>query len=86
MGKEAGDRREALAPGGGEVMAVGKGRHLDPQGLSPKALALKTSQEGNISWLRGGAWAPMRQARPSGTGPAGHTRGPDFYTGILRAS
>lgn len=44
MGKEAGDRREALAPGG-EVMAVGKGRHLDPQGLSPKALALRPARK-----------------------------------------
>lgn len=29
----------------GEVMAVGKGRHLDPQGLSPKALALRPARK-----------------------------------------
>lgn len=29
----------------GEVMAVGKGRHLDPQGLSPKALGLRPARK-----------------------------------------
>lgn len=29
----------------GEVMAVGKDRHLDPQGLSPKALALRPARQ-----------------------------------------
>lgn len=29
----------------GEVMTVGKGRHLDPQGLNPKALALRPARK-----------------------------------------
>lgn len=60
MGKEAGDGRPWPRACGKRWLSARADTWL-PRGMSPEAPGSKpkTSREGNMSWLHGGAWVPM---------------------------